>query len=417
MDKKHLEYYKKKLIARREELLKNIARTEEEGRTADDDPTVDLADKAANSYTKEFLFGQTNTDRSTLKLIDDALERIKNGTYGVCNAHCDTPSCSKSASKRCLGPAIAPTASPSRSRDCCSQTPQGRVAPSASLRVNLARAMEPAPSVVRARMRGFADALASVIFPAPCRVCNQVLAHSRRIPICDSCMASLAPYLGPACERCGRPFVSGVAVLKTQQNPALPPLCHVCMRGLYDFEFARSYGNYTNAMVRAIMLLKYEKVLPLGGWFAARLAEVAAQSPAQFAADVVVPVPVHPERLRERGYNQAELIARPMARRLGLSFAAGAMVRLHPNPEKLRLTRRERWKRARGAFAIHPGARVDNLRVLLVDDVMTTGATLDACSRVLRAAGAAKVVALVAARAVPLALMGQAEAPPEEQQQ
>jgi DnaK suppressor protein len=84
MDKKRLEYYKKKLLTRREELVKTIARTEEEGRTADDDPTVDLADKAANSYTKEFLFGQTNTDRSLLQLIDEALVRVKNGTYGVC---------------------------------------------------------------------------------------------------------------------------------------------------------------------------------------------------------------------------------------------------------------------------------------------------------------------------------------------
>jgi DnaK suppressor protein len=84
MDKKRLEYYKKKLLTRREELLKTIARTEEEGRTADDDPTVDLADKAANSYTKEFLFGQTNTDRSLLQLIDGALLRVKAGTYGTC---------------------------------------------------------------------------------------------------------------------------------------------------------------------------------------------------------------------------------------------------------------------------------------------------------------------------------------------
>jgi len=84
MDKKRLEYYKKKLQTRREELIKTIARTEEEGRTADDDPTVDLADKAANSYTKEFLFGQTNTDRSMLALIDAALVRIKANTYGSC---------------------------------------------------------------------------------------------------------------------------------------------------------------------------------------------------------------------------------------------------------------------------------------------------------------------------------------------
>lgn len=87
MDKKRLEYYKKKLLARREELTKTIARTQEEGRTADDDPTVDLADKAANSYTKEFLFGMTNTDRRILNLIDEALKRIKSNEYGVC-ANC-----------------------------------------------------------------------------------------------------------------------------------------------------------------------------------------------------------------------------------------------------------------------------------------------------------------------------------------
>ena len=89
MDKKRLDYYKKRLVTRREELLKTIARTEEEGRTADDDPTVDLADKAANSYTKEFLFGQTNTDRTTLQLIDEALERIRANKFGSC-VHCDS---------------------------------------------------------------------------------------------------------------------------------------------------------------------------------------------------------------------------------------------------------------------------------------------------------------------------------------
>ncbi len=84
MDKKRLEYYKKKLQTRRDELARTITRTEEEGRAADDDPTVDLADKAANSYTKEFLFGQTNTDRAILQLIDQALARIRSGNYGTC---------------------------------------------------------------------------------------------------------------------------------------------------------------------------------------------------------------------------------------------------------------------------------------------------------------------------------------------
>ena len=87
MDKKRLDYYKKKLVSRREELMKTIARTEEEGRQADDDQTVDLADKAANSYTKEFLFGMTNTDRTILSMIDAALKRIQANEYGLC-ANC-----------------------------------------------------------------------------------------------------------------------------------------------------------------------------------------------------------------------------------------------------------------------------------------------------------------------------------------
>jgi DnaK suppressor protein len=84
MDKKRLEYYKKKLTMRREELLRVIARTEQEGREADEDPTVDLADKASNSYTKEFLFGQTHNDRSLLQLVDDALKRIRESEFGEC---------------------------------------------------------------------------------------------------------------------------------------------------------------------------------------------------------------------------------------------------------------------------------------------------------------------------------------------
>jgi DnaK suppressor protein len=87
MDKKRVDYYKKKLQARREELVRAIARTEQEGREADEDPTVDLADKAANSYTKEFLFGQTHNERSLLQLIDDALARIRDDEFGEC-VHC-----------------------------------------------------------------------------------------------------------------------------------------------------------------------------------------------------------------------------------------------------------------------------------------------------------------------------------------
>jgi DnaK suppressor protein len=88
MDKKRVDYYRKKLQAKREDLVRNIERTEEEGRAADEDTTVDLADKAANSYTKEFLFGKTNTERNLLRLIDEGLKRMKDGSFGEC-ANCE----------------------------------------------------------------------------------------------------------------------------------------------------------------------------------------------------------------------------------------------------------------------------------------------------------------------------------------
>ncbi len=237
--------------------------------------------------------------------------------------------------------------------------------------------------------------MASLVFPAPCRVCERILQTASRIPICRECLASLKPLGGPLCRQCGRPFVSAWAGL------AMHPLCRICRRNIYSFTYARSYGVYDEAMVSAVTLLKYHAIAPLGEWFAARLAEIVARHPESFAADVVVPVPLHATRLRERGYNQAELIARPLARRLGLAYRSYLLMRTKPRPDKLKLTRQERWRTVRGAYAIRAGARVDKLHVLLVDDVLTTGATLDACAKALLSAGAARVVGLTVARVVP----------------
>lgn len=174
----------------------------------------------------------------------------------------------------------------------------------------------------------------------------------------------------------------------------------MCRAEKYGFDRARSFAHYDEKLTAAILLLKYEEIHSLGNWFAARLREVAAGNEDFLRADAVVPVPLHPDRLRERGYNQAELIAAPLARRLNLKLGAYLLVRTLPRPPRLHLSRRERWESVRGAYAISKGARVDNLRVLLVDDVMTTGATLDACSRALKRAGAAEVFALTVGRAV-----------------
>ena len=177
------------------------------------------------------------------------------------------------------------------------------------------------------------------------------------------------------------------------------PRCAACRLDRFGFDAARNFAVYEAALIRAILLLKFERMEPLGTWFASELAAVFARYPRELAADVVVPVPLHRDRLRERGYNQAELLSQPLAKKLGLPHKGILLVRTKPRPDKHVLTLRERWESVRGAFATRPGSQVDNLRVLLVDDVMTTGATLDACAKVLRDAGAKAVVGLTVARA------------------
>ncbi len=178
------------------------------------------------------------------------------------------------------------------------------------------------------------------------------------------------------------------------------PLCRLCRDQFYAFDRARSFGEYDELLHNAILLLKYEEITRLGNWFAERLAEVYLREAGDFRADVIVPVPLHPDRQRERGYNQAEMIARPLAKRLKLKQGAYLLMRTKPRPARLILSRKEHWDSVRGAYATRKGLRVDNLRVLLVDDVLTTGATLDACSRALKRAGAAAVMGLTVARVV-----------------
>jgi len=241
------------------------------------------------------------------------------------------------------------------------------------------------------------EALASLVLAAPCRICGHILDTGNRIPFCHACLAVLTRELPqPLCACCGRPIVSA-AVLGGISKPH----CHLCRNEIYDFDLARSFGSYTPPMARAVLLLKYGDVTPLGTWFARLLAALVSRQPQEFAADAVVPVPLDRGRLRERGYNQADLIAKPLARLLGVPFRSYLLVRTRPRPNQLRLTRRERWETVRGAYATQETAQVDKLRVLLVDDVFTTGATLDACSRALRRAGAARVACLTVARALP----------------
>lgn len=239
------------------------------------------------------------------------------------------------------------------------------------------------------------DALAAIFFPAACRICDEDLSSAALLPICDLCRAEIQRFQGLQCEFCGRPFASPLAAESLQK------ICYMCRRGAYQFDRARSFGLYNDALSGTILLLKYESMKPLGGWLARLLEPVVREEFSGAKFDAVVPVPLHASRQRERGFNQAELIARPLAKRLGLRMATYLLVRTRPRPAKSVLSLRERWESVRGAYETRAGAKVDKLRILLVDDVFTTGATLDACARALREAGATSVHGVTVARVVP----------------
>jgi ComF family protein len=247
---------------------------------------------------------------------------------------------------------------------------------------------------VRGLLAEISDAIVGVLFPAGCRICEAPLTSVSRVPICAECLASFQRVPGIFCEICGRPLP---ALTKKEGEPLL---CLACQDRTYAFERTRSFALYEGAVVRAILLLKFEQIEPLGAWFAERLAELVNAEGDALAADVVVPVPLHRERQRERGYNQAALLSKPLAKELRLPHKAVLLMRTRARPDKQVLSLEERWESVRGAFATRPGSQVDNLRVLLVDDVLTTGATLDACARALRDAGAKSVIGLTVARAM-----------------
>lgn len=245
---------------------------------------------------------------------------------------------------------------------------------------------------VRGWLSEASDAVISVFFPSGCRICDELLTGASRVPICEKCLSSFEALPAKNCEICGQAIEWATA-----EGERL--VCRACQHQTYAFEKARSYGIYEAALVNAILLLKWERMEPLGRWFARRLESIVRKEPNFLAADVVVPVPLHRDRERQRGYNQARLISEPLARSFGLPHKPILLMRTRARPNKQILSSKERWESVRGAFATRPGSQIDSKRVLLVDDVMTTGATLDACARALLESGAKSVLGLTVARA------------------
>jgi len=217
-----------------------------------------------------------------------------------------------------------------------------------------------------------------LLFPPRCIVCRRPGTW-----LCEGCLSSL-PYIGdPFCQRCGMPLREG-------------RLCVRCRCRPLRVEGIRSVFLFEGPVRVAVHRLKYRGRRSLAEPLGALMADWWAQHPAEI--DLVVPVPLHPRRLRQRGYNQAALLAAVLAGRIQQPLAEGVLFRVRYTRPQMELKEVERRRNVRGAFRGRDGT-VRGRRILLVDDVCTTGATLEACADALRKAGAAEVWALTLARA------------------
>ncbi len=190
------------------------------------------------------------------------------------------------------------------------------------------------PRTGRGWLAEIGDAVVSVFFPSGCRICERLLTSASRVPLCEECLASFERVSDVViCEVCGRPL-PGLAQKDAEQ--LLP--CPACQDRTDAFDRARSFAVYQNAVVRAILLLKFEQIEPLGAWFEKRLAEMVGAEGDRLEAEVVVPVPLHRERERERGYNQAALLSKPLAKRLRLPHKAVLLMRTRARADKQALS-------------------------------------------------------------------------------
>lgn len=219
--------------------------------------------------------------------------------------------------------------------------------------------------------------LLDLLYPPRCAGCGRGGAW-----YCARCRAQTPPVPAPSCRRCGQPLSGS----DCWSCASAPPVAHM----------VRAATLFEGPIRQAIHRLKYSNLTAVAPVLGGLLVDAYRDS--VWSADVIVPVPLHPARQRLRGYNQAERLARPLAKTLGISLAPQALRRVRATADQIGLDPGGRRANVGGAFAVAQAASVTGRSVLLIDDVATTGCTLDACAAALLDSGAAGVNALVLAR-------------------
>lgn len=232
------------------------------------------------------------------------------------------------------------------------------------------------------------EAAQDLLFPSLCLGCQQPLATSRPPLLCNACNGRLDFIRSPRCLCCGTPFGTGA-----------DHLCGDCLVGHFAFDLSRSLLLYRPPASDLIRSLKFSGNLScLATWQALITREGLLEDFTE--PDIVVPVPLHTQRLRQRGFNQALVIAKGCLPGWRKKIAAELLVRHRPTEPQSELSGKERRANLKNVFSLTDAGRVAGAKVLLVDDVYTTGSTVDECSKALRKAGAQRIEVFTLARSL-----------------
>ncbi len=252
-------------------------------------------------------------------------------------------------------------------------------------------------------LRSPVDALGCALLPASCVLCGSPLPHLSSVPICELCWTEFPVAGKELCARCGDTLDAPAENF----SPSSGSLCRVCRMVPPPFVRAVAYGPYQDRMKAAIHAFKYDRLHAaargLGRMLAEAIAQLAAEAPAEM---LVVPVPLHRSKYAERGFNQARSLAVAALKRLRkthptwrLTLASTTLMRLRATDSQFGLTQRQRRINVRGAFSVSDPSAVAEKHILLIDDILTTGATARAAAQSLIKAGTASVWVVTLARA------------------
>jgi ComF family protein len=239
--------------------------------------------------------------------------------------------------------------------------------------------------------------LLDLIFPPRCPICQTIVSASEngRI-ICSACKKDIKPIQPPYCPRCGLPYYPS----EEDGGEEKSHLCGSCLQEQRYFEIHRTCALYEGALKEAIHRFKYGGVFSLVRIFGDLLQSTLTTLTQDYSVDVMVPVPLHIRRLRERGFNQALLLAKELNTRTGIPYAERALKKVKDTSVQIALKKKERKKNLKGAFQVKDHEAIQGKTVVLMDDVYTTGATVNECSRTLLEAGADRVAVLTVSRAI-----------------